>query len=155
MTDQDIEVCKAQIANYKEALAKSDELLQATDAAKKELLSIQSEKETAEKEMETYDTFLCNAEMIMAKAEECEAAEETIKRLAPDVTEYEACKRTLEEKESQIQRYENIINTTRIQNKSIEDQLAAIGTEDEDLILRNCVSLMRSGWNLQKCVGKG
>lgn len=141
MTDQDIEVCKAQIANYKEALAKSDELLQATDAAKKELLSIQSEKETAEKEMETYDTFLCNAEMIMAKAEECEAAEETIKRLAPDVTEYEACKRTLEEKESQIQRYENIINTTRIQNKSIEDQLAAIGTEDEDLIFEKLCEL--------------
>ena len=141
MTDQDIEVCKAQIANYKEALAKSDELLRATDTAKKELLSIQSEKETAEKEMETYDTFLCNAGMIMAKAEECEAAEETIKRLAPDVTEYEACKRTLEEKESQIQRYENIINTTRIQNKSIEDQLAAIGTEDEDLIFEKLCEL--------------
>ena len=91
--------------------------------------------------METYDTFLCNAGMIMAKAEECEAAEETIKRLAPDVTEYEACKRTLEEKESQIQRYENIINTTRIQNKSIEDQLAAIGTEDEDLIFEKLCEL--------------
>lgn len=134
MTDQDIEVCKEQISAYKEAQAKSDELLRATDVAKKELLSIQSEKETAEKEMETCDVFLKNADMIMSKAEECEAAEETVKRLAPDVTEYEACRRTLEEKDSQIQRYENIINTTRIQNKAIEEQLAEIGTADEDLI---------------------
>ena len=134
MTDQDIEVCKEQISAYKEAQDKSDELLRATDVAKKELLSIQSEKETAEKEMETCDVFLKNADMIMSKAEECEAAEETVKRLAPDVTEYEACKRTLEEKDNQIQRYENIINTTRIQNKAIEEQLAEIGTADEDLI---------------------
>ena len=134
MTDQDIEVCREQISAYKEAQAKSDELLRATDVAKKELLSIQSEKEAAEKEMETCDVFLKNADMIMSKAEECEAAEETVKRLAPDVTEYEACRRTLEEKDSQIQRYENIINTTRIQNKAIEEQLAEIGTADEDLI---------------------
>lgn len=134
MTDQDIEVCKKQIADYKEAHAKSDELLYATDVAKKELSSIQSEKEAAEKEMEACDIFLRNAEMIMNKAEEYEASEETVKNLAPDVMEYESCKRTLEEKDSQIQRYENIINTTRMQNKAIDEQLAAIGTADEEFI---------------------
>ena len=141
MTDQDIEVCKEQIADYKEAQKKSDELLIATDAAKKELSSIQSEKEAAEKEMETFDMFLRNAEMIMNKAKEYEAAEETVKNLAPDVMEYESCKRTLEEKDSQIQRYENIINTTRIQNKAIEEQLAAIGTADEELIAQKLSEL--------------
>ena len=57
MTEQDIEVCKKQIADRKEAQDKSTELLQSTDTAKKELLSIQSEKEAAEKEMETCDVF--------------------------------------------------------------------------------------------------
>lgn len=141
MTDQDIEVCKEQIADYKEAQKKSDELLIATDATKKELSSIQSEKEAVEKEMETFDMFLRNAEMIMNKAKEYEAAEETIKNLTPDVMEYESCKRTLEEKDSQIQRYENIINTTRIQNKAIEEQLAAIGTADEELIAQKLSEL--------------
>lgn len=141
MTDQDIEVCKEQIADYKEAQKKSNELLIATDATKKELSSIQSEKEAAEKEMETFDMFLRNAEMIMNKAKEYEAAEETIKKLTPDVMEYESCKRTLEEKDSQIQRYENIINTTRIQNKAIEEQLAAIGTADEELIAQKLSEL--------------
>lgn len=134
MTDQDIEVCKKQIEDYKAAQKKSDELLLSTDTAKKELVSIQSEKEAAEKELESCDVFLRNADMIMSKAEEYEAAEETIKNLAPDVMEYESCKRTLEEKDSQIQRYENIINTTRIQNKAIEEQLAAIETADEEFI---------------------
>ena len=141
MTDQDIEVCKEQISAYKEAQAKSDELLRATDVAKKELLSIQSEKEAAEKEIETCEVFLKNADMIMSKAEECEAAEETVKRLAPDVTEYEACKRTLEEKDSQIKRYENIINTTRIQNRAIEEQLSGLETADEEMILQKLSEL--------------
>ena len=104
MTEQDIEVCKKQIADRKEAQDKSNELLQSTDTAKKELLSIQSEKEAAEKEMETCDVFLKNSEIIMAKAAEYEAAEETVKKLAPDVMEYESCKRSLEEKQNQILR---------------------------------------------------
>ena len=87
MTEQDIEVCKKQIADRKEAQDKSTELLQSTDTEKKALLSIQSEKEAAEKEMETCDVFLKNSEIIMAKAAEYEAAEETVKKLAPDVME--------------------------------------------------------------------
>lgn len=134
MTEQDIEVCKKQIADRKEAQDKSTELLQSTDTAKKELLSIQSEKEAAEKEMETCDVFLKNSEIIMAKAAEYEAAEETVKKLAPDVMEYESCKRSLEEKQNQILRYENIINTTQIQNRSIEEQLSKIETAEEELI---------------------
>lgn len=141
MTEQDIEVCKKQIADRKEAQDKSNELLQSTDTAKKELLSIQSEKEAAEKEMETCDVFLKNSEIIMAKAAEYEAAEETVKKLAPDVMEYESCKRSLEEKQNQILRYENIINTTRIQNKAIEEQLAAIGTADKELIAQKLSEL--------------
>ena len=134
MTEQDIEVCKKQIADRKEAQDKSTELLQSTDTEKKALLSIQSEKEAAEKEMETCDVFLKNSEIIMAKAAEYEAAEETVKKLAPDVMEYESCKRSLEEKQNQILRYENIINTTQIQNRSIEEQLSKIETAEEELI---------------------
>lgn len=134
MTEQDIEVCKKQIADRKEAQDKSNELLKSTDTEKKALLSIQSEKEAAEKEMETCDVFLKNSEIIMAKAAEYEAAEETVKKLAPDVMEYESCKRSLEEKQNQILRYENIINTTQIQNRSIEEQLSKIETAEEDLI---------------------
>lgn len=134
MTDQDIEVCKKQIEDYKATQKKSNELLLSADTAKKELFSIQSEKEAAEKEIESCAVFLRNADMIMSKAEEYETAEEAVKNLAPDVMEYESCKRTLEEKNSQIHRYENIINTTRTQNKAIDEQLAAIGTADEEFI---------------------
>lgn len=141
MTDQDIEVCKKQLNDYKEAQKKSDELLHSTDVAKKELLAIQSEKESAEKDLETCDVFLRNSETIMNKAEEYATAEETVKNLSPDVMEYESCKRTLEEKDSQIRRYENIITTTRIQNKAIEEQLEAIDTTDEDLVSRKLSEL--------------
>ena len=51
------------------------------------------------------------------------------------------CKRALEEKNSQIQRYENIISTTKIQNKAINEQLSVISSEDEELILRKLSEL--------------
>lgn len=65
----------------------------------------------------------------------------TVRDFASDVMEYESCKRALEEKNSQIQRYENIISTTRLQNKAINEQLSAISSEDEELILRKLSEL--------------
>lgn len=141
MTDQDIEVCRKQIADYKAGQEKSDELLRVIDAVNKELLLIRSDKVSAEEERETCDAFLKNSEMILDKAREYEMAEETVRAFASDVMEYESCKRALEEKNSQIQRYENIISTTKMQNKAINEQLSAISSEDEELILRKLSEL--------------
>lgn len=141
MTDQDIEVCRKQIADYKAGQEKSDELLRVIDAVNKELLLICSDKASAEEERETCDAFLKNSEMILDKAREYEMAEETVRAFASDVMEYESCKRALEEKNSQIQRYENIISTTKIQNKAINEQLSVISSEDEELILRKLSEL--------------
>lgn len=141
ITEQDITVCREKISEYKAAQNKSDELLHATDAAKNELLLIQSEKEASEKARTSYDNLLQNSEMLLQKAVEYEEAEEIVKKLTPDVMEYESCKRTLEEKNSQIQRYEDIINTTRTKNRTIEEQLAAIETSDENLVSRKLAEL--------------
>ena len=65
--------------------------------------------------------------------------------------EYESCKRSLEEKQNQILRYENIINTTQIQNRSIEEQLSKIETAEEELISSEAfLNLKTNERNLQK-----
>ena len=67
--------------------------------------------------------------------------------LAPVVAEYESGKRSLEEKESQIQRYENIINTTQAQNRRIEEQLLEIEDADVALIDKKLAELEEKSCN--------
>lgn len=78
---------------------------------------------------------------VREKAQEYQRAVTMVTDLAPVVAEYESGKRSLEEKESQIQRYENIINTTQAQNRRIEEQLLEIEDADVSLIDKKLAEL--------------
>ena len=133
MTDQDIEVCKEQVSGYLEAVKEVDRLKESSEKAKEELEKTRTEAEGIQREIESCELFLRNADMVREKAQEYQRAVTMVTDLAPVVAEYESGKRSLEEKESQIQRYENIINTTQAQNRRIEEQLLEI--EDADVAL--------------------
>ena len=133
MTDQDIEVCKEQVSGYLEAVKEVDRLKESSEKAKEELEKTRTEAEGIQREIESCELFLRNADMVREKSQEYQRAVTMVTDLAPVVAEYESGKRSLEEKESQIQRYENIINTTQAQNRRIEEQLLEI--EDADVAL--------------------
>ena len=141
MTEQDIEVCKKWINAYADAKKQVDDIRKSSEKVRDDLGTTRTEKCSLTIDVEACDTFLQGAEEIRKKADEYRKASDIVSELFPMVTQYESEKSALSEKNQQLQRYENIINTTKSQNQQIKQQLAELTDTDTDEIERKIAEL--------------
>lgn len=140
-TEKEIAALKEQIKTYEEAAARVKDLEKEYALASTKLYEVQGNKENAKSELKTCDIFLKNAEMIKEKAERYRSALSEIDALTPAIRQYQTDQTALEEKEVQIRRYENLIETSKLQNQKIESQLVELIVEDEEIISKKLADL--------------
>lgn len=122
------------MAEYKMAKERRDEFQKTIEDGKEKKKKLESDIITSRSMISNCDVILSNEDLIKKKAGEYEASVNLSQELAKDQVRYESEKRSLEECNQQLTRYQNIIDNSNLRNEQIANLIKENqGDAPEDL----------------------